>query len=391
MDRLRIGMFSWESNHSIKVGGISPHITQLAETLAKKHEVHVFTRIGNDMGDYDEINGVKYHRCGHDMAHGIVYQMDRMCDSMVDRFNHVEKDFGKFDVLHGHDWHPILALNRLKNEKKVPYVFTFHSTEWGRNGNYHSGSMEYRDISHREWLGGYESSEVIVTSENLKNEVKHIYQIPDYKLNIVPNGIYPGMMRKDVNPGSVKKSWGIHPLAPMVLYVGRMEHQKGPDLLVEAAPHVINYRWDTKFIFAGEGGLRSVCENKAHKLGVSHACDFLGYVSDSDLRYLFNACDIFCMPSRNEPFGIAALEAWDAGKPVIGTEAVSTIDNFVNGMKAYLYPESIAWCINNVINRPEILKQMGTKGRRDVENVYRWEKIADETVEVYKKILEKGT
>ena len=387
MESLRIGMFSWESDHSVKVGGISPHVTNLAETLAKKHEVHVFTRIGGGMEEYDEINGVHYQRCAHDLSYGIVHQMDRMCDAMVDRFDHVEDVFGKFDILHAHDWHPVIGLNELKRTKGLPFVFTFHSTEWGRNGNYHSGSMVYRDISHREWLGGYESSEVVVTSENLKNEVKHIYQIPDYKLNIVPNGIFPGTMRKRVNAGKIKKNWGIHPLAPMILYVGRMEHQKGPDLLVEAAPHVINHRWDTRFVFAGEGGLRPVCEYKAEKLGVSHACDFVGYVNNDDLVYLLNACDIFCMPSRNEPFGIAALEAWDAGKPVIGTEAVSTIDNFVNGLQAYIYPESIAWCINNVIDRPDVLREMGKKGRKDVENIYRWEKISNQTVDVYRKAL----
>ena len=281
MESLKIGMFSWECNYSIKVGGISPHVTNLAETLAKKHEVHVFTRIG-DKNEFDEINGVYYQRCGHDQSNGIVNQMDSMCYSMVDRFFRVEEIFGKFDVLHAHDWHPVLALNELKRTRSLPYIFTFHSTEWGRNGNSYSGSNVYRDISHRKWLGGYESSEVIVTSENLKNEVKRIYQIPDYKLNIVPNGIFPGTMRKTVNTGKVKRDLGIYPLAPMVLYVGRTEHQKGPDLLVEAAPHVIKHRWDTKFIFAGEGGLRPSCEYKAEKLGVSQACDFLGYISNDE-------------------------------------------------------------------------------------------------------------
>ncbi|MDY6960225.1 MAG: glycosyltransferase family 4 protein, partial [Halobacteriota archaeon] len=317
MNTLRIGMFSWESDHSIKVGGISPHVTRLSEELAKKHEVHIFTRRGWRR-DYDEINGVHYQRCEHDDSGGIVYQMDRMCESMIDRIKAVEKIFGRFDVLHGHDWHPVTALCELKKLERYPFVFTFHSTEWGRNGNNHSYSDESREISHREWLGGYESKEVIVTSDNLKNEVKNLFQLPDYKMNIVPNGIDAGSMRREVNAGKIKDNWGIHPLAPLVLFVGRMAHQKGPDLLVEAVPHVLNRRWDARFIFAGEGYLRQVCENRASRLGVDHACSFPGYISDTDLRSLLNSCDIFCMPSRNEPFGIAALEAWDAGKPVIG-------------------------------------------------------------------------
>ena len=385
METLRIGMFSWESEHSVKVGGISPHVTKLAEMLAKDHEVHIFTRIGK-MSEYDEINGVHYQRCIHDNSSGIVYQMNRMCEAMTDRFYAVEKLFGRFDILHGHDWHPVIALNELKWRKGLPYVFTFHSTEWGRNGNNHSWSDESREISHREWSGGYESSQIIVTSDNLKDEVQWLYQIPDYKLDIIPNGIVAGSMRRSVDAGKVKETFGIHPLAPMVLFLGRMAHQKGPDLLVEAVPHVLNHRWDTRFVFVGEGDLRSGCEHRTTNLGIGHACSFLGYMDDVNLRYLLNSCDIFCMPSRNEPFGIAALEAWDAGKPVIGTKAVPLIDDFVNGIQAYLYPESIAWCINSVIDKPNLLRQMGEDGRKRVESIYRWEKIADMTVDVYRKV-----
>ncbi len=63
METLRVGMFSWESLHSVTVGGVSPHVTELADTLsAIGHEVHIFTQSGW-MRDYDEINGVHYQRC----------------------------------------------------------------------------------------------------------------------------------------------------------------------------------------------------------------------------------------------------------------------------------------------------------------------------------------
>jgi glycosyltransferase involved in cell wall biosynthesis len=383
LETLKIAMFSWESQHSVKVGGISPHVTELSETLVKKgHEVHIFTRIGFK-SKYEIINGVHYHRVEHDQSGGIVVQMDRMCNAMTHRFEVVGRK-GKFDVLHCHDWHPVMALNHLKKQKGYPYVMTFHSTEWGRNGNTFGTWWESREIAHREWLGGYEASQVIVTSQNLKNEVQFLYQIPDYKLNVIPNGITPGRVRRNLDPGRVKEKYGIHPLAPLILFIGRMQHQKGPDLLVEAIPHVLKHRWDAKFIFAGEGDLRAYCEHRAFELNVKHACRFTGYISDEECIELLNACDIVVVPSRNEPFGIVVLEAWDAGKPVIGTEAVGLIDNFRNGIKAYLSPESIAWCINHVIDNPEYLRRMGEEGRRDVERLYDWNTIADDTIDVYR-------
>ena len=62
--RMRIALFSWESLHSIAVGGVAPHVTELAAALRRlKNEVHVFTRMGNGQLQYEEIDGVHYHRC----------------------------------------------------------------------------------------------------------------------------------------------------------------------------------------------------------------------------------------------------------------------------------------------------------------------------------------
>jgi len=386
MESLRIAMFAWESLYGIRVGGLAPHVSELSEALAKKgHEVHVFTRRGA-CGPYDEINGVRYQRVLNDPGHGIVRQMDSLCDAFVKRFHEVERECGTFDVLHGHDWHPVRALARLK-KKGREFVMTFHSTEWGRNGNHYSPSTQAREISHREWLGGYEAKELIVTSHVLMDELQFIYSIPSYKLNLVPNGIFPKKIAREVDPGAIKEKYGIRPEAPLSLFVGRMKYQKGPDLLVRAVPLVLRKRGDARFVFAGEGDLRAGCEEKAKSLGVAHACRFAGYVPDPELAGLFNACDLLVVPSRNEPFGIVVLEAWDACKPVIGTDAVGIIDNFVNGIKARPYPESIAWCISDVIGKPGALRWMGVQGKKLVDTLYDWDNIVDELLKVYDKVM----
>ncbi|RJS69269.1 glycosyltransferase family 1 protein [ANME-2 cluster archaeon] len=385
MESLRIGMFAWESMHSVKVGGIAPHVTNLSEILAGENEVHIFTRIG-DRSEYEEINGVHYERCAHDQSGGIVDQMNAMCRAMVDRFYAVEDLFGRFDIIHGHDWHPVLALSEIKRRSGTPFVITYHSTEWGRNGNAHSDSWESREISHREWLAGYESSRVITTSKRMWTEIRNLYQIPDEKIEIVGNGVLE-CQKRDIDPGRVKERYGIHPLAPVVLFVGRMVHQKGVDLLIEAIPHILAHRWDVMFIFAGEGGSRQRYEELARELGVYQSCRFLGYVSEDVREELMNVCDLLCVPSRNEPFGIVVLEGWSVEKPVVGTFAVDVIDNFKDGIKAYLYPESIAWCINYMLDNPDLMKEMGENGKNKVEQFYTWDYIAKKTFDVYEKVL----
>ena len=380
---MRIGMFSWESLYSIKVGGIAPHVSELSEALAKRgHEIHVFTRRG-DFDSYDRINGVHYQRVDFDNSEGLIEQMDRMSAAMYERFLKTQKVFGKFDTVHGHDWHPIFALNLIKKDQGIPYILTIHSTEWGRNGN-NPGNAE---ISHREWLGGYESSRLIVTTRCMQDELKSVYSIPKNKISIIPNGIISGKVRKALDPARIKERYGIHPLSPVVLFCGRMSYQKGPDLLVEAVPHVLRTRQDVRFVFLGDGDMSSYCKGRSRDLGVADACRFLGYVSSAEKQELMNACDMACVPSRNEPFGVIVLEAWDAGKPVVATEAVSIIRNFQDGLLAYTQPESIAWCINRLLKNPEEMKKLAEAGQSRIEKEFSWERIAEKTEEVYAEVL----
>jgi len=384
---MRIGMFSWESLYSIKVGGVAPHVSELSEALAKRgHEVHVFTRRG-DFESYDRINGVHYQREDVDASGDILAQMNRMCDALYDRFTAVQKLFGKFDIVHGHDWHPVLSLTRIKQDYNQPFLITMHSTEWGRNGN-HFGYGISQEISHREWLGCYEASLVIVTTRCMMDELMWIYSLPEEKIRIIPNGIVSGKLRRELDAGRIKERYGIHPLAPLVLFCGRMSIQKGPDLLVEAIPHILRARPDARFIFIGEGGMRGECERRVRELGVADACRFLGYAPSAEKQDLINACDLMCVPSRNEPFGVVVLEAWDACKPVVATDAVSIIKNFEDGLLAYVQPESIAWCINRLLANPEEMKKIARAGCSRIDAEFSWDRIAKRTEDVYKEVLE---
>jgi glycosyltransferase involved in cell wall biosynthesis len=382
-------MLSWESLYSIKVGGVAPHVSEISEALARRgHEVHIFTRRG-DFDSYDKINGVHYQRVDADSFGDVLAQMDRMCDALYHRFGAVQNIFGKFDIIHGHDWHPVLAMTRIKQDYGLPLLLTMHSTEWGRNGN-NFGHGISAEISHREWLGCYESGLVIVTTRRMQDELEWIYSLPEEKIRIIPNGIIVGKMRKGLDPGRVKEKYGIHPMAPLVLFCGRMSIQKGPDLLVEAVPRILNNRHDARFVFMGEGGMRPDCERRARELGVADACRFLGYTSSTEKEELVNACDLMCIPSRNEPFGVVVLEAWDACKPVVATEAVSIVRNFEDGLLAYIQPDSIAWCINRLLANPDEMAKLAKAGCSRIDAEFSWDRIAEKTEGVYKEAQERA-
>jgi glycosyltransferase involved in cell wall biosynthesis len=384
---MRIALFSWESMHSIAIGGIAVHVTELACALQRKgHDVHIFTRMGRrDHKLYECIDGVHYHRCPYPQHPDFIEEVNNMCRSFVHYFFQTEDYIGHFDIVHCHDWLTTNVLIWIKKGRPRKSIMTIHSTEFGRCGNnFNKGRSDL--IRHLEWYGTYEASKVIAVSNFLKNEIIKIYSLPEEKIDVIYNGInyrdYDGW----IDSGVIKKKYGIGPLDPMVLFVGRIVYQKGTDLLVEAIPDILKFHKNAKFVFVGDGEMRHQIESRTHQLGINHATRFLGHANGGKLIDLYKACDCVCIPSRNEPFGIVLLEAWSAGKPAVASingGPGEIIWHDVNGLKINDTVNSVAWGIGTLFSDFDHARWMGRNGRIAVETAFSWDVIADVTLSVY--------
>ncbi|MBI4321079.1 MAG: glycosyltransferase family 4 protein [Chloroflexi bacterium] len=387
---MRIAFFSWESLHSIAVGGGAIHVTELAAALERKgHEVHVFTRIGPGQTHYQRIDGVYYHRCPFDLHPDFVREVGNMCRSFMNHLWQTEDYIGHFDIVHAHDWLTAKALAWAKDGRGKPGVFTVHSTEYGRCGNNHCNGRSETVRSH-EWEGCFRADRVIAVSRSLKQEVMNIYGIPDWKIKTIFNGVPVHQFNGWIDPGAVKRRYGIGPLDPTFLYVGRLVLQKGVDLLVEAIPAALRHDSKAKFVFVGDGDMRAGLENRCRQLGISHATRFLGFRNGDTLIDLFKSCDAVVVPSRNEPFGIVILEAWSAGKPVIASVnggPQEFVWHDVTGYRVYPNPGSIAWGLKAIMGNYEHARWMGRNGRCAAETAFHWDGIGDQVVQVYHEIL----
>jgi len=385
---MRIAMLSWETLHSIAVGGVAVHVTELAAALQRLgHETHVFTRMAwHGHAQYELIHGVHYHRVPYSGCADIVDDVNSMCRSFVTSVYQAEDFMGApFDIVHAHDWLASNAMVWIKQGRGRKGVLTLHSTEYGRCGNNFYGGRSKRIMDH-ERHGSFCADRVIGVSWTLLNEVKWIYNVPDWKACMVYNGISYQNFNGTIDQGQVKASCGIGPMDPTVLYVGRMTSQKGPDLLVEAIPFILRHHPGAKFILSGEGDMRAQVENRTRQLGVAHACRFYGVLERGRLIDLYKACDCVCVPSRNEPFGIVVLEAWAAGKPVVATNNGGPSEfvwHDVNGYKIWPQPESIAWGIGTLFCDFEHGRWMGRNGRVAAETTFSWDTIAGHTYGVY--------
>ena len=389
---MRIAFFAWESLHSVPVGGVAVHVTELSAALQRRgHEVHVFTRLGQGQNTYALIDGVHYHRCPIDLHPDFITEMNNMGNSFVYFMRQTEAFQGAhFDVVHGHDWLSSKGIVQVKNNYGRKVFLTLHSTEYGRcgNNNFNGQSDRIRSV---EAEGAFVADRVIAVSGALCDEVKNQYRVPDWKLRCVYNGINCSRFDGFIDPGVCRRSYGVGPVEPMVLFVGRLATQKGPDLLLEAVPEILNHRPDTKVVFAGDGYMKQTLERRANELGVRHAVRFLGSMGmNGDLINLYKSADVVCVPSRNEPFGIVVLEAWAAGKPVVVTRSggpAEIVTHNNDGLVVCDNPGSICWGIKEIFNNFPHARWMGERGRVKAAFGFTWEAIAAKTEGIYRELI----
>jgi glycogen synthase len=386
---MRIALFSWETLHSIAVGGVGVHVTELAAALQRReHEVHVFTRLGQGQTRYEAIHGVHYHRCPFELRPNFVDEINNMCGAFAHEFFAVEDHAGRFDIVHGHDWLASNAVVWIKEARGHRAVLTMHSTEYGRNGNRFFPGQSTRVQDH-ERHGTFCADRVITVSNQLREEIKWLYELPDHKTRMIYNGVNSEAFDYDVDAGSIKSKYAIGPLDPTILFVGRMVVQKGPDILVRTMPAVLRYHPSAKYVFAGDGHMREEVCALAHQLGCAHALRMLGDRRGRDLLDLFKACDVVAVPSRNEPFGIVILEGWSALKPVVSTKRGGPAEfvwHGVNGLQVDDTPDSVAWGVGTLLADHGRCRWMGRNGRAAVDAAFSWDNIAEQTEQVYQSV-----
>ncbi len=388
---MKIAMLAWESMHSIAVGGIAPHVTEMSQAMRSRgHEVHIFTRRKESQRRYDLIDGVHYHRCAYDYNPDFLIDMANMADCFYRHLVEVENGYGEhFDIVHGHDWMVAPVLARVKNERHGSIVMTVHSTEYGRCGNelfWHGQSKRIRDL---EWEGTYVADRVICVSESLRKETLWLYSVPPEKAVAIYNGVDAGRFDIAVNAQEVRSSCKVQADEQFILFAGRLAWQKGPDLLLDAVPAVLKKCPKAKFVFAGEGDMRPQLEAKVKSTGITSATRFIGYRKGNDLVGLFKSADLIAVPSRNEPFGIVILEAWSASKAVVATRTGGPAEFVRHKDTGWTVPcdaDSISGGLNSVLTDVGLGKRMGVAGRREAETRFSWETIASETEAVYNSI-----
>ncbi|HEU4776818.1 MAG TPA: glycosyltransferase family 4 protein [Telluria sp.] len=224
-----------------------------------------------------------------------------------------------FDVIHAHDWLTAGAGIAAKQASGKPLVLHIHSTEYDRAGH-HADPR----ITAIETAAMAEADLIIAVSNYTRHIVMERYGQPGHKVCTVYNGITPGTAPLPAPRTQAGKT---------VTFLGRVTQQKGPAYFIAAAAHALTLNPDLHFIMAGDGDLLPAMQQQAADLRIDHRVAFPGFLRGDEVRHLLDHSDIYVMPSVSEPFGIAALEAIEAGVPAILSRQSGVVELFEHVVK----------------------------------------------------------
>jgi len=260
---------------------------------------------------------------------------------------------------------------QVARSRRIPFVFTpVHHPRW-------------KGWLHRYYHHLYRQADAVIALTDAEK-----YTL--IELGVKEDRVFVTGMGPDLAPSPDAQRFRDHyhvKDAPLILFVGQKYPYKGVAALLGAAHTVWKHFPEARFVFIGARTSHS------RQLFSAHADSRLLDLDTVDLQTktdAFAACDIFCLPSSQESFGGVFTEAWSLGKPVIGCDipAVrSVIDENVNGFLTPQRSREIAERIVYLLEHPVERKRLGQNGKRKVEERYTWKRLAEQTEEIYRRVL----
>jgi glycosyltransferase involved in cell wall biosynthesis len=286
----------------------------------------------------------------------------------------------RIDVFHGHDYkancYGYLALRRLP----VALVATNHL--WDRRGI--KLALYQRLDAH---VMRRFNRIIAVASPVSESMVRR--RIPASRITVIPNGLNTAVARSTSGSASLLQSLGVPKGRRVLGTVGRLEPQKGYDLLLKAMARLLTTRDRLHLVIIGEGTQRPVLAQLAERLDIASSVTFAGLRSDvSELLGLFTA---FVSSSLSEGMPIAVLEAAAAQLPIVATNVGDVPRLVEDDVTGKLVPPNdvaaLAAAIAHVLDDAELARRLGAAARSRLEERFSAREAARRTVEVYHQAL----
>lgn len=278
-----------------------------------------------------------------------------------------------FDIIHCHDWMTFKAGMNAKAIKNKPLVVHIHSTEFDRTGG--NGVNQHVYDVERE---GMENADAVIAVSNFtKNKIIENYGINPNKIFVVHNAVE----KKCSSINESKKH------EKVVLFLGRITLQKGPDYFLYAAKKVIEQDPSVKFVLAGSGDMEHFIIEKSAELGISRNVLFTGFLQGEDVDRAYKMADLYVMPSVSEPFGITVLESIRNGTPVLISKQSGVSEVIKHCLKADFWDiDDMANKILAALHYKALHQTLKEHNNIEIKKI-NWDASAKKCIDIYKKLL----
>ncbi len=374
-------------------GGMNVYMRELARELGQHSiKVDIFTRWTNEstptivqVSPNVRVISIKAGPVTPISKHDL-YQYIPAFTRHIEEFRRSE--FLYYDVLHSHYWLSGVAATQLSRRWDVPHITMFHTL--GRlkqlaNPNEPESQLrlewEQRLIQQADRI-------IAATAEERVQMIRYCGATPN-QVHVIPCGVDLKLFIPQ-NRQQAREKLGLRQQQPVILFVGRLDPFKGPDLLLRAAAMMEE---DAQIVIVGgkltgDPYLQQLRALSA-ELKLSSRIRFLGARPQQELPMIYSAANITAMPSYHESFGMAAVESLACGTPVVATRAGGLTTVVRHGETGYLVPRCpgfFAERLDTLLREPTLLEQMCRSARPSILQ-FSWKSVASQMSDLYDDVL----
>lgn len=278
------------------------------------------------------------------------------------------------DVIHVHDWLTMLAGVEAKRISGKPLIVHAHALEFDRSGD--NVNQAVYDIERH----GFEHADVIIAVSHMtKNIIINRYGVSPEKVFVVHNAVTRDSYSElDGHQKAAKEK--------VVLFLGRITFQKGPDYFVEAAAKVLARNENVRFVMAGSGDMAPKMIERIAELRLGRKFHFTGFLKGAEVEQMYRESDLYVMPSVSEPFGISPLEAMRYDVPVIISKTSGVAEILDSALKVDFWDTNeLAEKILAVLEHEPLRRELISRGSQELKKI-QWENAAAHLTQIYARL-----
>ncbi|AMM52478.1 hypothetical protein TH61_16590 [Rufibacter sp. DG15C] len=263
----------------------------------------------------------------------------------------------EIDIVYAHDWMTFLAGTEIKTQRKVPLVLHVHSLTFDRQV-----AQPWGWVYELEAKAMHQADLILAVSERTANMIATRYGVSKNKIKVIYNGCSENNFEPTVDPQ-----------ARQVIFLGRLVPQKGPLQFLRVAKCINRKDPSVKFVIAGHGPLWDEAQQLTKKLELEEVVTFTGFLPQEEAKALLHDSSVFCLPAVSEPFGLAAVEATQAGIPVVITRQTGAGEVLPNAYLSDAHDtEGLADHILQLLN-DNTLRTKAVLANQEALKPYTWE------------------